>query len=121
MSKEEKTNLFKNDDWTLFRWGLIGLTCILFGIYIFFIAVSPIYEEDTYNIWADLGPLFLKCLPCMIGAILGFFVGYAFRGKERKDISLVIDDKSDAEKRILIGILATSMEEKPEWWKKEGK
>jgi hypothetical protein len=101
-------------NWKLFRWGLIGLGCTFVLIYIFFVAVSIQYYERNYTIWGRLGPIFLECLPCLIGAGIGFAVGFAFRGKERKDIAILLSEKSDHEKLLLLGLIWKSMEEKPQ-------
>lgn len=110
----DKKDILKPDNWALFRWGLFGLTCTSLLVYLIFVAISiQYYPGISYTIWAVLGSAFLLCFPNLITGILYYFTGFAFRGKERKSIKLFLEDKTDEEKMILLGIIWKSMDVKP--------
>lgn len=111
----DKKDILKSNNWELFRWGLFGLTCTSLLVYLIFVAISiQYYTSVSYTVWAVLGSAFLLCFPNLITGILYYFTGFAFRGKERKSIKLFLEEKTDEEKMILLGIIWKSMDVKPQ-------
>jgi hypothetical protein len=103
-------------DWILFfKYGLLWLVLAqALAVMICFVVAMDITEDGSHMLIGTLGKSFRYSIPVMIIGIPYYCVGFAARGHERKSISLNLEEKDNQEKSILIGVIAKSMEKRPE-------
>jgi len=104
-------NLSNDDKFVFWVYGVIGAIVTEFFIYMIFIVINVRFHIDSYyNTWALLAGSFNNALPVMTFGLLFYCAGFAFRGKERKALSVNLERMDNAEKAVYIAIMKKSMD-----------